>query len=191
MDAKRVVTRAMVLLVVGGGGAVAGVAGEPGAEAGSRSAAAASGPSDVRTSALGADSAEVAPRVSVRVSDAVRTKVESGFALAQQHLRDVPQCGAMFADLGVDGNAMLSTTLYYQADVKMEKRVCRQVFAYTLVGGAPTWLCRHFSKLSDRRAAVVLLHEALHHAGLDEWPHDPEGMPPRAIDELVTTSCGM
>jgi hypothetical protein len=101
-----------------------------------------------------------------------------------------PQCRALFAELGTDGVRMLSTTLYYRAELKMEKRVCDRAYGYTLVGGAPTWLCRQFSRLSDRRAAVVLLHEALHHSGMDEWPHDPDGPTPAAIDEMVEEACG-
>jgi hypothetical protein len=71
----------------------------------------------------------------------------------------------------------------------MEMRVCPSALAYTLVGGAPTWLCRRFARLSDERAAAILLHEALHHAGMDEWPHDPQAAPASAINELVEDAC--
>jgi hypothetical protein len=139
----------------------------------------------------GVDSTQiVAPRINVRVPKSVRAKIESGFELAVDKIRNEPQCNALFAELGTDGIAMLSTTLYYKADLNMEKRVCHRAYGFTLVGGAPTWLCRQFSRLSDRRAAAVLLHEALHHAGLDEWPHDPDGLTPAAIDQMVEGACG-
>jgi hypothetical protein len=84
---------------------------------------------------------------------------------------------------------MLSTTLYYPAALKLERDLCRRAEGYTTVGGAPTFLCRRFSKLPDRRAAMVLIHEALHHAGLDERPHDPEGPSSREINDMVSEAC--
>jgi hypothetical protein len=164
----------------------AGIAGTPDAERNQTHAAL-----NTVDASSGVDSTQVVvPRINVRISKGVRAKIESGFELALQKLRQEPQCGALFAELGTDGIAMLSTTLYYKADLNMEKRVCDRAFGYTLVGGGPTWLCRQFSRLSDRRAAAVLLHEALHHAGLDEWPHDPDGLTPAAIDEMVEGACG-
>jgi hypothetical protein len=44
------------------------------------------------------------------------------------------------------------------------------------VGSPSTFVCRLFQRLGDERAAVVLIHEALHHAGLTEYPQDPEAM---------------
>jgi hypothetical protein len=58
------------------------------------------------------------------------------------------------------------------------------------VGAAPTFLCTGFSSLTDEHAALVLVHEALHHAGLTESPSDPSGMSSAAINEMVRTACG-
>lgn len=136
------------------------------------------------------DIAMIAPRINRNMSSRLRSALEAGFALAVQKLSQQPQCRQLFSDLGADGVEMLSNTLYYQASLKMEKQVCPRALGYTLVGGAPTWVCQQFARLNDRRAAAVLLHEALHHAGIDEWPHDPEGPTPAAIDELVSDACG-
>jgi hypothetical protein len=130
-----------------------------------------------------------APRINRRVPTPLRSKIEAGFRLALERVDRLPACAGLFAELGTDGIEMLSTTLYYRAELKMEMRVCTHAYAYTLVGGAPTWLCRRFSWLSDERAAAVLLHEALHHAGTDEWPHDPHAASGSAINELVSNAC--
>jgi hypothetical protein len=139
----------------------------------------------------GASLVSSVPRISSRVSKPVRKKLESSFEVALRKIGESSQCRALFTDLGADGVELLSTTLYYPASLKLEKQICSEALGWTTVGAAPTFLCRRFSKLSDRRAASVLIHEALHHAGLDEWPHDPEGLPPSAIDDLVTEACNL
>lgn len=139
---------------------------------------------------LDAHSAAATPRINGRVPSRLRSALESGFGLAVQRLSNEPACRDLFTRLGADGVEMLSTTLYYQASLKMEKAVCSDALAYTVVGGAPTWVCQRFARLNERRAAAVLLHEALHHAGMDEWPHDLNGLAPAAIDDLVEKACG-
>jgi hypothetical protein len=52
-------------------------------------------------------------------------------------------------------------------------------------------LCRGFSSLGAERAAVTLIHEALHWAGLSEKPLDKDGMDPRDIDRMVKKACGL
>jgi hypothetical protein len=144
---------------------------------------------NVITSTASAHDVSIVPRINRHVTGSVRSKIEAGFRLALQRVNQVPACADLFAALGADGTEVLSTTLYYGAELKMEMRVCPGALAYTLVGGAPTWLCRRFARLSDERAAAILLHEALHHAGMDEWPHDPQAAPASAINELVEDAC--
>ena len=43
---------------------------------------------------------------------------------------------------------------------------------------------------SHECAAAVLIHEALHYAGLSEQPRDPQGMHARDIDRMVKKACG-
>ena len=42
---------------------------------------------------------------------------------------------------------------------------------------------------SCRPDLLVLIHEALHRAGLDEWPHDRSAMTSLAINTMVGESC--
>ena len=134
---------------------------------------------------------EAQPWFSGRVPASVRSKLSSSFETAQRQLEEHAPCRDLFTELGADGRQMLSNTLYYPASLKLERQICSRAYGFTTVGAAPTFLCRRFSKLSDRRAASVLIHEALHHAGLGEWPQDPGGLTPAAIDDLVEEACGL
>jgi len=60
-----------------------------------------------------------------------------------------------------------------------------------MVGGGPVRVCRDFSRLSDSQAAMVIIHEALHHAGLTEYPQDPNGMTSNQINGMVAEQCGL
>jgi hypothetical protein len=44
--------------------------------------------------------------------------------------------------------------------------------------------------LDTDKAALVLLHEALHFAGLTEQPHDPRAMTSSEINDMVKDRCG-
>ena len=85
---------------------------------------------------------------------------------------------------------MLEATLNFP--IKNPKRrldMCPRITAYTFVGASTTWLCPDFKRLPIEHAALVLIHEALHHAGLTEKPHDQGAMTSREINTMVTTAC--
>ena len=133
----------------------------------------------------------VEPWIHHRMPRKAREKLEAAFDLALQRVREVPECGELFAKLGADGVEMLSTTLYFPiGSPTKEVEMCGTADAFTYVGEAPTFLCRKFYRLTVERAAMVVVHEALHHAGLTEWPSDPEGMKSIAINQVVSESCG-
>ncbi len=80
----------------------------------------------------------------------------------------------------------------FHGTAQMEVRVCqRSVPAFTYVGSPQTRLCRRFASMAPARAAVTVLHEALHGAGLTESPLNPDGMTPREIDHMVMEACGL
>jgi len=135
--------------------------------------------------------AEVEPWINSRMPRKARAKLEAAFDLALQRVREVPECGDLFRELGADGVEMLETALYFPiGSPTKEVEMCGTADAFTYVGDAPTFLCRKFYRLSDERAAMVVVHEALHHAGLTEWPSDPDGMKSIAINRMVSESCG-
>jgi hypothetical protein len=130
----------------------------------------------------------------------VSARLEEGFELAVERLREVESCGDLFAELGADALETLITGLYFPVDsYRREVEVCgrssaasskgAENLAYTTVGGAPTWICRHFARVSTETAAVAVIHEALHHAGLTEKPHDRMAMSSIEITRMVKKAC--
>lgn len=134
--------------------------------------------------------ARVTPRHMNGLSSVMQARLDDAFVLAIERVRTVPSCNALFPR--GDGFARLVNTRYSSAPVWRERTVCRNTHAaFTHVGGRETWLCRNFTLLPRHRAAVVLIHEALHYAGWDEKPHDPEALDAGAINRLVSRVCDL
>lgn len=198
MAARRVVTVAALILIadVTAGAAQEGV----GQDA---HPAAATATAEAATDDTGASSTEeafsvaaaarraVVPVIAGSMPGTVADKLREAFELAVERVRDVPECGALFADLGCDGLEMLGSTLYIPAHPLNEESVCRRgAAAYTLVGAFQTWVCRRFSALPLDRAAMTVIHEALHHGGLAETPVNSNAMNAREINTMVSRACG-
>ena len=130
------------------------------------------------------------PKTAMFKSDKATEKLHEAFAVAVERVQEIPQCGGLFAELGADGVEMLSTTIYMPTHPMDEQTLCQTAAAFTWVSGVHTRLCRRFSSLSEERAAMTLIHEGLHHAGLTEKPADPDGMTAREIDGMVGDTCG-
>jgi len=143
----------------------------------------------------------VEPWIHPQMEPGVRARLEAAFDLAVERVCEIEACADLFTRLGADGIDMLKTGLYLQVhSYRHEIVVCgrnpatnswgAKILAYTKVGGSPTWICRHFSRVSTETAAIAVIHEALHHAGLKEWPHDRMALTSVEITEMVTTACG-
>jgi hypothetical protein len=132
------------------------------------------------------------PRIDSGMSDNNRERLASSFQVAVDRVQEVPECRELFTKLGAGGIDTI-TKIYFTPIGKREARanICDGSVAYTFVGGGPTWLCRKFSRLSDNKAAMIIIHEALHHAGLTERPKDPKGMTAAAINRMVSKRCGL
>jgi hypothetical protein len=158
-----------------------------------------SGPRDVSATADTGDAAlnggglpAFEPRIDVKMSDKNRDQLVTAIGVALERVHDVPECRGLFSELGADGVETLRKISFYPIGRhEANPNVCISAVAYTYVGGGPTWICRKFWRLPDQRAAMVVLHEALHHAGLTEQPRDPEGMTAAAISRMVTEQCGL
>jgi hypothetical protein len=122
---------------------------------------------------------------------ALEKKLRAAFEIAVQRVTEVPACSDLFAKLEADGVETLKTGLYFPASPARETSVCQRSMAQTFVGDAPTWICRNVLSYSDERAAVVVIHEALHHAGLTEKPRDRKAMSSGAINTMVGKSCNL
>jgi hypothetical protein len=150
------------------------------------------------TTALGARSTDAGteticrPTISTKVSVKNRKKISDAFELALERVREVPECRELFARFDAEGKATLGRVIFLPIGrAQARGDVCRGVSAYTMVGGGPVRVCREFSRLSDSQAAMVIIHEALHHAGLTEYPQDPGGMTSNQIHGMVAERCGL
>ena len=143
----------------------------------------------------------VEPWVHRKMAPNVRAQLEAGFDLAVERLREIAACSDLFTKLGTNGIEMLKTGLYLPVhSYRHEVVVCGRdpaansregdILAYTQVGGAPTWICRNFARVSIETAAVAVIHEALHHAGMSEWPRDRTAMSSVEITEMIKRQCG-
>lgn len=130
------------------------------------------------------------PRANSGLTTPVRSKLTKGFRIAIELIVRSPSCRELFAELESDGFKALHYTIYVPVRRGLETGICaRGAVAYTEVGSSATRLCPGFARLVDRRAAITLIHEALHYAGLGEKPLDPDGLTSDQITRLVTRAC--
>lgn len=127
--------------------------------------------------------------VAFGVQCALNRKLAAALEIATGSLAHDPGCRRLFEELGQDGEKLLESARYRHANVLQEARVCSRADAFAVVGGRVTVLCRSFARLSDLDAATVILHEALHHAGLSEWPVDEQARRSHEISRLVAVRC--
>lgn len=132
---------------------------------------------------------ELAPHVHDGMPGRLDRRLRAAFPVAADRLLRLPGCGALFEDLGADGLERLTAGIYQPADAIDERLTCRGRVALTRLGGRRVRLCRDFARLPTEAAAVTLIHEALHHAGLPEHPSDPEAMTSAEINAVVRRAC--
>lgn len=133
--------------------------------------------------------AHLEPWMTETMSPKISRKLATAFPVAVERLRSEPGCLGLFEELDADGLERLVYSLYVEVTLRQEQRFCRGTSAFTMVGGRQTRLCRGFGRLADSQAAVVLIHEALHQAGMSEKPLDPQALDSSQINQLVRTSC--
>ncbi len=123
----------------------------------------------------------------------VRRQLHRALPVAFQRIESSTACAALFEKLGVDPTEVLNSTLYFPAPSRQESTICQGVgaAAFTTVGGRATWLCSNFGSLRVHHAARLILHEALHHAGLPERPLVASALNSHQINLLVSKSCGL
>lgn len=130
------------------------------------------------------------PWISDRLPGAVRQKLESAIVLAEERIHRHPSCACLFSELGKDGVEVIRRTLYFPADIRMERQLCWRAYAFTKVGIRPTWICRKLWLLSVESIALVLLHEAMHHAGLGEETNGELAPHSLMTTHRVAVACG-
>lgn len=128
--------------------------------------------------------------IDIGVEDALAVRV--AFRLALQRLFEIPACGALFVDLDLDGIAALSSTFYSSPRPGPERALCdRGALAVARAGGSDIRVCPGLRRFTREGVAAILIHEALHTAGLGEWPVNPEAPTSREITLAVLEACAL
>ncbi len=154
----------------------------------------AAGNEAVTALAAAPDHRHVCPVVRDNLRPSVLRSLALAYPVAVAKVRTVASCRALFERLGVDPVQSLMNSRYRGADRERAKQPgpCqRGVAAVTAVGSADVRLCLSFGSLPVPSAAVIVLHEALHYAGLDEWPSSPKAMTAGQISLMVRDACGL
>ena len=148
-------------------------------------------PAARRSSAV--EEAPSRPWIHQRMTDALRARVEVAFEIAVQRAHEVKACAELFTEFEADAQETLGDALYWPVrsyrDVK--EHCGRRNLAFTVVGSRVTFICPDFERVSDLRAAQIIIHEALHNVGLKERPqYAGVGVKsPAAIDSMVAKAC--
>ncbi len=119
--------------------------------------------------------------------------VSTARRIALGRIGEVEACRELFAAQGADGARILLDADYRAALPGEAGGHCEKgASAFTGMTTGRTAVCADaFLKLRPHVRAVVLLHEALHTAGVGQHPVHPGGMTPRQIDAMVGRSCGL
>jgi hypothetical protein len=125
------------------------------------------------------------------LSKRVESSVEQALAVVTDRLENSAQCRSLFEPFDADGSEFLGDTYYQPAPLLQERRVCRNASAFTVVRHSVTYLCRSFARLPTARAAAILIHEALHFAGLRESPTHLGAPASGEINHRVAQSCNL
>lgn len=132
-----------------------------------------------------------APRIEGRLSANDAFDLKNAYGRAMKRLEKVESCRALFDDLDLDGVQALGGSTYRPVQSDAERAYCaRGVYAYTAVGHNRIMICRHFFRVQEARTKMaVLIHEALHTAGMGEAPANPDCMTAEEITAMVEKAC--
>jgi hypothetical protein len=125
----------------------------------------------------------------VSKSKRLKVKLKAAYLTAVDRLRRGSDCRALFAPFEADGVDMLTRSVYARANAGMEATWCRQAVAGTSVGKKMVFLCRRFASLPVEEAATILIHEAMHRAGMSESQLDRGLMTGDEISSMVRRAC--
>ena len=130
------------------------------------------------------------PQIQGRMSSKDAFALKIAYRRAIKKLEEVESCRALFDDLNMDGFQALGSSQYQPVQSDAERAYCtRGVHAYTAVGHDQIMICRYFHVQGEGIKVAVLIHEALHTAGMGEAPSDPVGMTAEEITEMVEKAC--
>lgn len=131
------------------------------------------------------------PKVSGALPEMLWIKLGFAFRVAREKLQTIQGCAGLFTSRGADGLELLRSVTFAKATRERDLTLCeRDVSALIEVGGHRIRLCSRFNELSAPAAAVILIHETLHAAGMREKPPDSSALTAAEINRLVKDRCG-
>jgi hypothetical protein len=133
-----------------------------------------------------------APRIHGVFSGRTTKVLLVGYPLSLQRLRDEPQCRALFEPFGTSGEEMVARSLFtIPTSDELDLFCVGGTAAITMVGSRVTKLCPCFGDLDRRAAATIVIHEALHQAGMHESPATAGAPSSEQINRMVRDACGL
>jgi len=137
-------------------------------------------------------SLKIAPHTSGPLTTRSARNLFMGFSVALDMVREKPSCNALFEPFATSGVEEMKTSFYVAPTVGERRELCiGGVTAFTQVGSRVTRLCPSFGDLDREAAALLLIHEALHSAGMPESPSTAGALTPSEISRLVKNACGL
>lgn len=118
--------------------------------------------------------------------------LNQGKSAADNRLNTVANCEKMFGDLGANGANVIAAVTYRDGTGSRKCTDRPTAAAVTDVGGYTTLLCGLvFNRLSSTGAATIVIHEALHTAGMSENPPNPSAKTTQEINDMVQANCSL
>lgn len=134
--------------------------------------------------------ASVRPKVDGYLPEPIWVRLGSAFRNALGRVQAIASCSALFTSRRADGAELLRRASFADAVSEKDRNTCaRGAAALTEVRGRRITLCPRFGTLAPSAAALVLIHETLHLAGMGEKPPDPAAPTSAEINLLVKSRC--
>jgi hypothetical protein len=137
-------------------------------------------------------SLKIQPHTSGPLTTRSARNLFTGFAVALERVREIPSCSDLFETFTTSGVEKMTHTFYVAPNAIENREFCvGGVTAFTQVGSRVTRLCPAFGDVDRQTAALLLIHEALHSAGMPESPSTAGARTPSEINRLVKRACGL
>lgn len=129
------------------------------------------------------------PRIATDIPSRERRALVRAYTRAVEQVGAHEGCQQLFGEFSVDGVELLSRTYYLRARPRDQEICASGAVAFTRVHDPRCWICSRFGSLSVNAGAMILIHEALHLAGMPEDPAGEEALSPSGINSLVRQAC--
>ena len=137
-------------------------------------------------------SSKIQPHTSGPLATRSARNLLTGFSVALERVNEITSCSALFEPYTASGVEMMTNSFYVAPNAIESREFCvGGVTAFTQVGSRVTRLCPAFGDVDRQTAALLLIHEALHSAGMPESPSTAGARTPSEINRLVKRACGL